>query len=308
MRSRLTPLCLLVAFAAACGGATPTSPSPSGFPPVPQASQFEGVWQIEYRIAECNGLRHCFAFNGTTRTIGLRLVAEGGGYDGVVSVSNENIDVTGTIGVDGALVLTGIRRPAIAADLEVEIKQLQLRLLESGAAGNFDYTVKGLVSSFFVNSRLAGPIVSAERVGSISTVNAKTFTGTWKGRIAVRDCSSVGWRDCYPLEPHELWNVELVLTQTGNRISGLLKAPGGVTIEGSATGSTAQLAGAATSAAPSHTTFTTLRTATLTRDLVGRLKGTLSLEMRWHWNDPPRVSSSDFRVIELIDVIRSGPS
>ncbi|HUF22933.1 MAG TPA: hypothetical protein VMN81_02305 [Vicinamibacterales bacterium] len=297
---------LAVAFTvvvlAGCG-ASPTTPGP-GAPSAPASLGFEGVWQFDYRVETCHGLRHCFAYLNTTRTITLRAIRGTSGFDGVVTVFSDNVDVGGRI-AGGTLSLRGVRRPAIANDYEVEVTQLDLRHERSEVMGTFEYTVKGPSNSvFFGSSRVGGPVTAARLLAPVGPAG---FAGTWKGRVAVRDCSSVGWQNCYPLEPHELWNFELSVAESGGRVTGLFQRPARADVEGTISGATMQLQGTGEGAGSSHTSVVTVRPSTFTRDAVGRLRGTMSLDMRWLWTDG-RVSTSDFRVIELVGVVLMPPS
>lgn len=296
---------------AACGG-SPTMPAPGGSAPVLSlVAPFEGVWTFKYRVDQCSGERHCFAVLGKTYDLSVRLVATATGYDGVVLLPGwANIDVTGTVDASGAVVLSGVRRRIYDNDYEREVELTRLRLASDGVAvtGDVEYTSRGPWNSEYgTETRRTGAVVAGTRFADRTATSLSDFTGIWSGRVATRDCSSVGWQGCYPLEARELWGFELTVTGAGGRVSGLFKSPAAANVEGNVSGASMILQGTGDRSGSGHTGITTIRPSTLTRDRVGRLKGSLSIEMRWNWNDG-RVSSTDFRVIELIDVVLRPPS
>jgi hypothetical protein len=275
------------------------------------AETFEGVWNLKYRAEVCEGERHCFAVKGQTYDFSVRLVRAGLGYDGVVLLG-ANVDVTGTVDSTGALVLSGIQHPAVdhSSVREIEIRRLRLTREAGVFGGDLDLVTRGEWTGWMgTESRRTGPLVSAVKVGDITPASSRSFAGTWAGRVATRDCSFVGWQACYPLEQRELWNFQLTLTESGGRVTGLLTDPRDAAIDGTVAGGTIVVQGAGDDRNNSGLTnvITTVRPSTFTRDEVGRLKGSLSLEIRWLWKDG-RVSSTDFRVIELIDVVLRPPS
>lgn len=279
---------------------------------MPVSAPFDGVWNLKYRATNCSGERHCPWVLGSTYDFSVRLVSSGAGYTGVVLLpsAGANVDVAGTVDPSGALVLTGIRRaPVVHRNVrDVEVTRLSLTRAGGGVAGDFEYVTRGEWTGWYgVESRRTGPLVSAVRVSDSAT--PRDFTGTWSGSVATRDCSAVGWQACYPLETGELWNFELTLAEAASRVTGLFTTPKDAAVEGTVTGATVRLHGAGEDRTSSGliSVITTVRPSDLTRDKVGRLKGSMSMEIRWLWKDG-RVSSTDFRAIELIDVVLRPPS
>lgn len=294
---------IALAVIAACGRG-PTAPGPAPGPAPALASAFDGVWQIEYRIAECSGERHCVLMIGTTQKISARMLASGSAVDGVVTIGGENVDVRGTMAPDGSVVLSGARRALFATDHETDIKRLHLKIENGTLAGSVEYTVTGTPSPWlFGTARRAGTIVSASLPERIATAG---FTGTWKGRLAVRDCSAVGWPACYPHEANELWNVELTLAQAGSSVSGELRVSGStqIAVEGTVAGSSLSLRGSSTEPNYAFEEVSTLRPSTMTRDPLGRLTGTIAFDIKWMPTRPDLWSykETDFRAAELISV------
>lgn len=307
---RLAALAAVVVLAG-CGSA-PTSPAPAPGPLVPAQASFEGVWALKYRTAECSGERHCAGLIGQTYDFSVRLIRSGSAYDGVVLLpgGSFHVDVTGTVDADGALVLSGVQRPPIPDSYEAEVTRLRLPAAFGPVTGELDYVLRGGAAPWIGGkARWAGPLVSATKIADIIPASVREFTGTWSGRAATRDCSSVGWQDCHPLEPRELWKFGLTLSDAGAQMTGLFETPRRAVVEGTVSGSTITLQGLGeeTNSSGLKAVITTVRPSALTRDAVGRLKGSLSLEIRWLWNDG-RVYSSDFRVIELIGVVLMPPS
>lgn len=302
MRRGLPLIALLVAVTAACGGG-PTTPAP-GAGGVPASASFEGVWEIQYVPETCTGLRHCFAVLNKPSTITLRALRGSNGVDAVLNLGpGTNIDLAGTV-VAGALSLRGTRLAAIVNDSELEVTRLELRRERAEYSGHFEYTARGPSnSSFFGSSRIGGPITSARFVGPVVS---NGLTGAWHGRLAVRDCSSVGWPDCQPHRDRDIHPLHLSFTQEGSSVTGTLRILGAtvVAVEGIAAGDSVTISGKSIEPNYAFDEVRTLRPSTLTRDAVGRLRGAISLEIAW----PPKLpdiwsfKSTDYRVIELLNV------
>jgi hypothetical protein len=296
-------LVLSAALAGGCGRG-PTTPDGGA----PAASSFEGVWSLEYFVADCTGYRNCFAFLNTKRTVTLRLAPGGAGFEGVVSIGLDNVDVSGSV-AGSTLQLQGIRRPAIATDVEIEVTKLDLTDAGLLVTGAFEYTARGASNpSFSGNARMGGTITSAQLLAPSA---ATGWTGTWEGRVAVRDCSSIGWPDCYPHAQRDTYPFTLALAQQGSAVTGTLQVSGStiVNVSGTASGNSVMLQGSGVEPNHAFDEVTTLRPSTLTRDKVGRLSGTIAFEVAW----PPKLPSwtykaTDFRVVELLNVAAKPPS
>jgi hypothetical protein len=307
---RLTTAVVSLALAAACGG-SPTTPAPGAV--LTPAETFEGVWNLTYRADQCTGYRHCFALQGVTYEFPVRLVKAGPGYDGVALLMHHagaNVDLKGTVDSTGTLTLTGFQRaPQVYPYFrDVEVTRLRLTRDSGVVTGDFDFTTRGDSDSWHAaQTRRSGPLVSAVKVADITPISSRQLAGTWTGLLATRDCSSVGTYPCSPFTPAEAYNFELIVTDGGSAVSALLEKPRRVTLEGAVSGSTVVVRGSAQRRDTTSTELLTVRPSTLTRDEVGRLKGSLSVEMRWVYDDG-RTSSSDFRVMELLQGVLRPPS
>ena len=288
-------------MAAACGG-TPTAPIPGGAP-VPASASFEGVWEIEYRITQCDGLRHCGFFLNTTRKLTLRVARVSGAFDGVVLFSGTSIDVRGNI-TAGTLELRGSRPALSSSDYGFAVTRLDLRREGDAVTGAIEYTNNGpMDSTFYGRSRVGGPMTGVRLLGP-ATVNG--FSGMWSGHAAVRDCSSIGWSECYPHRQRETHDVELTLMPSGSRVTGRLRVSGStdIAVEGTTAGRSVTIHGTATEPNYAFDEVTTLRPSTLTLDAVGRLTGAIAFQIEW----PPKLPDiwsykiTDFRVVELVSV------
>jgi hypothetical protein len=304
MRRGLAPVALIVALAAACGG-SPMAPLPGG-PPVPTSSSFEGVWNLKYRTDVCEGDRNCFAMTGRTVDFSVRLMRAGGAYVGVVMLSGSNVDVTGVIDDGGSLVLTGLRRAAVQYDAHVEAR-LALRQDAGTIAGDLELNGPGLSPPFYAHWRRAGPIVSAARAGEINS-SVSDFAGTWTGNATVRRCSSAAPQNCDSVPESDVRSFELTLTQSPGGVTGLLMDPREAPVDGTVAGGTMLLSGVREQKSDSRlfNVVTTVRPSNLTRDAVGRLKGTLSIEVRSFYTDLG-VITYDY-LFDLIDVALRPPS
>lgn len=303
---RLAAAAFAVAIAAACGGASPTSPLPGG-PPVPAAASFEGVWRFQYRTEQCGGDRNCFALLGRTADFSVRLMKAGGAYAGVVLLSGANVDVTGMVDADGALVLTGVRPAAVEYDTRVEVERLALRHDGATLAGDVTVTAEGHSSYEYGEWRKGGPIVSSAKVAEISDSLISDFTGTWIGNVAERSCVSGDLQNCDSVVPRDVNSFALTLTGAGGRVTGVLRDPRDASIDGTIAGATLLAQGHFEERGTTGLVrITTVRPSSLTRDILGRLKGTLRVEVQSTIPDG-RVFSSAY-VFELIDVVLMPPS
>lgn len=303
---RLALIAVALAMAA-CSGPAPTSPLPGG-PPVPAAASFEGVWNFKYRIEQCGGDRNCFAYLGDTSDFSVRLMRAAGAYVGVVMLPGANVDVTGVVDANGTLVLAGVRPAAAQYDARVEVTRLALRHDAGTITGDLEINAQRSFLTFYGPWRRGGPIVSATKTGEISDSPISDLTGTWTGSIVTRDCSSTGSSSCSPLRPEEVWDFELTIGSMGSAVMALLAKPAKVTLEGSLSGSAVVVRGVAEERNSAHTSVWTVRPSTLTRDAVGRLRGSLSMEWRRTYTVTGDIVITDFRVIELVDVALRPPS
>jgi hypothetical protein len=293
----------VLVLTAACG--SPTSPSPL-IPSGQSSTLLEGVWEIDYRVDQCVGYWYCGVVIQTAHTLTLRTTRSGSAVHGVVTIRGDSIDVAGTASSAGVLELHGVRKAAIATHAEIEVTKLEFGRDRTRYLGSLEYTVTGGSNdvSIFGQMRAAGRVTGARKLAS--SVRAG-FGGVWRGWIAVRECSTIGWTQCSPVPSNIVHPLELTLTQQGSTVSGTLRVSGGVLaqVEGTIDGQSVSLQGETSNPSAAMTEVRVLRPTTLARDALGRLNGTLSFHIEWR----PTPGSSwtyratDFAKVELIGVI-----
>jgi len=277
---------IVVALISAACSKSPTVPAPPTIGNIPTSS-FEGIWTVKYTIDGCTGYRHCVDFKGDSETVYLHLARVGDEYEGVVDVGL-HVSVTGRVGPDGSLKLTGHRTAAMADDFDVEIDDITLdktSLSAVNGTGAVRYITKGQSnSSFFGNATKQGPITFIMRTGAIDS--ASSFTGTWTGSVAVQTCEATGWTHCYPLWENETSPVTLSLVLGAGGVEGTMKFGGSaVSVTGSVAGNTVRLSGLGTHLGSGVTTTYVMETDGLSVDRVGRLTGDVTLVSTYNWHD-----------------------
>lgn len=297
---------LAVATVAVISAACARSPAAPETPASPQSDGFEGVWTITYKVEGCDGYRHCVNFMGQTRTIYLHLARVGDGYDGVVDLG-DHVSVSGTVGADGILKLTGRRPAAIADDFDVEIEALTLQAASAfqSTTGAVRYTVRGPSNaSFFGNGITAGPITSAERTGSLNA--ASPSAGTWTGTISIQSCEATGWTHCYPFWNDTTYPLTLKLSPGTGGVEGTLTISGQtIPVSGSVTGSSLRLSGSASPPSSGVNVTYVVEAAGLVVDRVGRLIGDLTLVTAYAWHDGRGIWTVRYPPLPLYAVARS---
>jgi hypothetical protein len=233
----------------------------------------------------------------------------GGAYVGVVLLSGANVDVTGAVDAGGTLVLTGIRRATVKYDPHVEVS-LSLRHDAGTIAGDLQLNGPGISTTmpYYGQWSRAGSIISATKVGEISDSLISDFTGTWDGNATVRSCSTAFSPTCNLALQSDVTSVELTLTRAAGGVTGLLMDPREAPVEGPTAGATVQLAGVREQNQDSRLfkIITAVRPSSLTRDAVGRLRGTLNVEVRSFYTDLGVITHE--YIFELIDVVLRPPS
>lgn len=285
---------LLAAFGLAACGRAPTSPPSQGSPPVATASDFAGTWEIEFQVEQCSGYRHCFSFIGGTRTVMVRVLRSGDGYEGVFVIGSDAIDVRGSASAAGELTLHGLIQtpfPNAYGSFDLELMDFRASMTPQGLSGTVAYRIRGMIDSGTVsNGVLGGRIVRAQRKEA-----GADFSGTWGGRMAVWSCASAGSSYCYPEERHYLHPLELQLTQSGTQASGTMKIRSKVIpVSGTVSGAALTLTGST----PSSGGATILTSFLAQRDKLGRLKGTFS-----YTTSAGAVLSTTYDHVELWSVV-----
>jgi hypothetical protein len=304
MVTRLYLALVAAAFLTACSSSTPTAPGG----PILVPATYEGVWTITYTVAECGGFRQCVHYRGDSRPIYLHLAAVPSGYEGVVEVGFYNVSVTGSVGVDGALTLTGLRPAALADDVSVEINAITLQhngLAAGTTGGTVRFTQRGASNSdFFGTAITSGPITAAERTSALSPIPA--LSGKFAGHFPANNCSSDGWSHCFPFWEDTTYSLVLELTQTAGTVAGTLTLSGAaIPISGTATGSTVRFSGIATPASSGVNVTYRVETDGVQVDKVGRLTGTLRFVSTYDWHDGRGLWTVTYPAIPLHSVARS---
>jgi hypothetical protein len=279
----------------ACG--SPTSPTA-------QSTHYEGVWEIEYRVTSCNGIRHCFAYVGSTQTIMLTLAQTGMEVIGVIS-GDFYVDVIGKVSEEG-VTLTGFTPARSSLDHEVELTQFKARHVPiSGMTGTLAFAERGKAEgNFYGDWVMTAEIISAVRHGN-ALPQALTFQGTWTGDFVIRSCTFVGWIFCSPPEG-SVRPFKLTLTQTPTRAEGsLYLAPDEFAVVGTVSGNSLSLQGSGQSPASGADIKLRLTAWSTTRDVVGRLSGTFTYVREVHWTIPGREMYSHTYNAELSSVVLS---
>jgi hypothetical protein len=288
----LPALVLLLAGSVGCGSdsrvsAVPTSPSPPGgaaTAPPPATPSFAGVWQGEYRLTACQGVRHCVLFIGSARPFTLRLEQAGAAVAGVFT-GDVVANVTGVVSASGELVLRGGAAAVSRFDSSVDMQRITLRLAEAGQlAGSLDYAVTWPADSPYLastgpGSTRSGEITRAAR-GTGSVDDLSRFDGAWHGRFVVRECTPVGWRQCYSHEHAEVVSLQADLRQNGATVEGTVVIPPyTIPVRGTTEGSRLRIEGDLVSPVSGGRMVVRLSDWLATRDRVGRLEGRFAYDV-----------------------------
>jgi hypothetical protein len=258
-------------------------------------------------MTSCGGERHCVLFIGTERDASLRVMRTGSTYTGVLTVYSQPVAVSGVMTPDGELTLTGRKTPAIAADLEIEVTALRVKLVDGATTGVLEYVVRGMPVGAWVfgDVRHAGQITSAQRVVDAARFDEAQFGGSWHGRFVVRQCSWVAWLWCYPYEDDRVHFFQLDLTQTGNEVAGMFRlSPLEVPVTGRVTGGVLELTGEHTRVISGGSEVARLRSWSSRRDLFGSMTGTFSFELTWPGiGDGSRLYSTTYHSAEIVSTV-----
>ena len=299
-RSILAGFCLLVACSKA--PQAPTSPPPSTAPVA--LAQFSGLWSGAFRIATCEGERHCVLFRGSSRPFELRLKQSGASVRGVFNGNQSITDVTGTVLNDGTLTLSGADPGASSGGGGVTAR-VELRFSPEGALqGTVWYETRPLAQNAEFSSTvvLGGDVISAERSDLASFVT--DVTGAWTGSFVVRTCMPRGIY-CHPLRDQEVELVEMTLSASGSAITGTCTVGGSamrIPLSGTVSGSTIRLSGEIT-VPPAGGGPLLLRVSDWagTIDEFGRMKGSFTYEFAYPSGSPTLGESA---VLELWQVVK----
>jgi hypothetical protein len=278
---RFLVVVLLFVTAGGCGSSTPTAPDANR----PSAASYAGVWQIEYRVTECNGDRHCPAFLGTIRRMVLRLAQSGSMVSGVAS-GDITVDVTGTVAGDGSVTLTGLKRAMSPRDTtgEVEVRELMLRQSPPAQlTGSLDYEIRYTPTQNFETARTkrVGEITSSTRLATDAV--AASVQGRWVGYYVIRACVVTGWPNCFGEEERVYPLLDFNLVQAGSSVTGTISMGMPVSLNGQFSGGALTLNGEGK--LPGSGGFTVVRIPqwTATVDALGRMSGKFTFVREAHF-------------------------
>ena len=134
-----------------------------------------------------------------------------------------------------------------------------------------------------------------------------TFQGTWSGKFIIRDCSTVGWPDCYPQRRNEIYpSFDLTLTQTSDRVEGTLRiSPNTLSVTGIASGNVLTLQGSVAQPVSGANVAVRITEWSTTRDAAGRMKGSFRYVNEVTWTVPDRGVWSTKYEAELVSMVLS---
>ena len=294
-------VCAVLAFAVACtrqqSPVSPTAPAaPTPLPPI--VASYAGVWHGNFTIAHCQGRRHCVFSIGQHRPFVLLLDQAGSHVTGMFQVESFGVPVQGDISTDGELTLRGRRDSPGALAAAVELTRFTAR--QSASAGlladltyrlRYPDTVPEGVNS--KEQSISGVIASAAR-GQLPAANA--FGGRWTGSLVIRDCAPANTPGCWPRELGHEGTYELTLSQSGDRVTGVLKFEGDLSVTGTVADNSLTL-DRITREDPisSGRSFVHLERWTMTRGEAGGLRGSLIYSRETVWNSLVRSPNAIIR-------------
>jgi hypothetical protein len=242
-----------------------------------------------FTVTACRGRRHCNETIGLEQPFVLRLSRAGNHVSGVFVVESVAVPIEGEVSETGSLSARGLR-PSPSPDLPTVDLTLLTSANDEFTQAQVAYEVRYLSTAYHYNpsdsvvQSIAGSVTQAVR-GAVTPQTS--FEGTWRGDAVIRDCSAVGWLDCYPDERHRGYPLTFVLTQSGDRVSGTFDFRRKLSVTGSVNGNTVTFDEATfEQAVGGGRSVFRLERCTLTRDVTGQLTGTLRYAHETIWNSP----------------------
>lgn len=299
-------LFLALLLTAGCGGSkSATSPSasaatlpPATVPSPSAAADFGGMWAGTWVV---DSTTIAWAHRGIQREFRLRLRPVGGRVEGYVvtqSAANDVLTgfVAGNVLPDFRLRLEGSTPEAGANDHHGAVTfRLELWFQSGELRGAVDYEVHRFGPGIHYTAgaeRSAGALTSASRVADPSG----TFEGTWRGRYLVRSCDAAGWSQCYSPTVGDVYQVELVLTQSGGLVTGTVWpdfSDGSlpqyryvIEASGNAAGNALTLTGTSERYPTNPNATRRLLAMSVVRDALGRLSGSFTWQEDFVGNGP----------------------
>jgi len=265
---------------------TPASPTAA-------SSDWTGWWQGEWQITSCSGSRHCFTFFGTS-PFTLRLSQTGSSVKGTLTVfPPDQIDIVGSIGADGSLVMTGTKPAASNSDGSGDLTLTNSSVRRDGQRGmvgtlglRVSYTPQqnGESNSF----ALSGNVLNAHREPNTSLTATSLFAGHWVGRYVIRQCVPFGELTCLTARVGDVVPFDLTLAQSGSTVNGRMgfnvSLDDVMTVAGTTSENTLTLQGTASGMQSGvDPDLIRLTLWTTMRDELGRMRGSFSFRHELHW-------------------------
>jgi len=287
MRTNTFSLAILLAMAA-CG--SPTRPS-TGATTSALGPDAAGIWSGEYRITTCDGARHCFAMQGQTTPFVLRLQQNGAALSGLLETGSPSlaIDVTGYVGTDGQITLTGRTADpsAYLYLISAELTHFEARLDPfNGFVGTLGYATTSEPGFIRGRAEFRGEFLRATRQ---PLPPAGAAAGAWSGQYVVRECTVTGSQYCQPYDRGEFTGIELLLTQRDTTVSGTVTlGQQRVPVEGHVSDGRLTLQGSSSLTQGQNTSDIRLTDWMVNVDAIGRLSGSIAYTHEWRFGTGPR--------------------
>jgi len=307
MRILDSSIVVAIVLTVGCGrNATPTSPSPTGFPAPtsPPIVSFAGAWHGTFTLIACAGRAFCHLQLGNAQAFSLRVDQTGADVSGVFHTDAWEIPVTGTVASTGELTLSGFRPAPGVFSASAELKNFTARRREELLDVELTYELR-YPDSYplrFGTSRVQSFSGKGTDIRRGGEVIPSSFTGTWVGSTITRDCSPANRPGCWPEELGGEGRYRLIVEQVGSRVFGILGEVQPLEVTGTVSGDTLSLDELTTEKPEgSGRSVFRLNRWTVTRDRVGNLTGNFESARETHY--PPSMGLAPYVVRYAGDIV-----
>jgi hypothetical protein len=216
----------------------------------------------------------------------MRLSRDGSQVSGVFQAESFAVPVIGAVSDTGSVSLRGTRASPGPNSPTVELVSFTTasgELTDAQLRYELRYPNTASTGTNGPVQAMTGRVTQVHRG---DTTPPTSFTGTWRGNAFTRDCSVVGWLFCWPEERFHEYVVTLVLSQSGDRVSGTFTFVARVlNVTGTVSGNSVTLDEARDERPVSSARDVfRLERSTLTRDAVGQLTGSLRYVRETIWD------------------------